>query len=273
MKSKIVIILSSLIILMMCASVVSAAVENSGNDVITELNNGEKLIDTNIDLDFAPTGDEIYINLKDANGTGISNENLICTLEKDGDIVNEKTLKTDSNGDAVYTYKFTPGEYTFTCTFNGTTTYNSSCNTTTWTELIPTEFYVDVQPFGEKILSGQLVSDKGPLAKTPISVSLYNAKGEFIKDTPMITDENGLVSYDISKLPKGKYSAIFRFEGNDQYADTTSDNTPFTVDGKKPIHKKEKKDPKDVDMENTGAPIVALALGLLAVAGIGYRRY
>lgn len=270
MKSKIVIILSSLIILMMCASVVSAAVENSGNDVITELNNGEKLIDTKIDVDYAPTGNEIDIYLKDANETGLSNENLTCTLEKDGVIVDKKTLKTDSNGVAVYTYKFTPAEYTFTCTFNGTGNYNPSSFNHTWTELIPTEFYVDVQPFGEKILSGQLVSDKGPLAKTPISVSLYNAKGEFIKDTPMITDEYGLVSYDISKLPKGKYSAIFRFEGNDQYADTASDNIPFTVEG---IHKKEKKDPKDVDMKNTGAPIVALALGLLAVAGIGYRRY
>lgn len=270
MKSnKLVMILSSLVILMMCLSVVSAAVENSGDESNGITNLGDSKIITHFDLD-GPIGNSIVISLKDSDNNGLASQIIKCTLVKDGELVGNQFLVTDEFGNANFNFNFTPGSYIFNCTFEGAGEYAGSNESYGFTQLIPTKFYVDVQPFGENILSAQLVSEKGPLANTPISVALYDAKGEFIKDTPMTTNEDGLVEYDLSKLSKGKYSAIFYFEGNDNYDPTTSDKIPFTVEDKNPIHKK---DPKDVDMKDTGLPIIALVLGLLAVAGIGYRKY
>lgn len=279
MKSnKIAIILSAFVILMMCLSVVSAAVENAGDNGTDEITNvGKAGTPTLLMVDVL--GDDMVIELRDNNtAKGIANATVNLKIVKDGTTVVDESFTTDANGEVFYSYKFTPGEYNLTCTFEGEGLYDPSSYSDSWTERIPTQFYVDVQPFGDQVLSAQLVDmDGNPIGNAPISVSLYDANGYFIKDTPMTTDAIGLVEYDISKLAKGKYSAIFRFEGDDTYADTTSDNLPFTIDAKDPVDPVDpvdpKKDPKDVDMEDTGAPIVALALGLLAVAGIGYRKY
>lgn len=264
MKSnKILMILSSLVILMMCLSVVSAAVDDVDNE-ITIVNDAKS--PSHISIEFGQNPGDLFVHLEDDKGNGIANAKVNFVLENDNGTVDEGVLTTDENGMAVYNYgELAPGKYTFKATFEGNEVYNGSNGSFNFNILIPTKFTVDTAQSGNYV--AKLTADNGDvLANTPVIVTLTDANGKIIKEVPMTTDANGEVEFVSGKLPEGKYFVTFSFEGDDVYNYCDSKEMPLEFWSSD-------SNPDDVDMKNTGLPIVALVLGLLAVAGVGYKRY
>lgn len=254
---------------------------NKNNEITQVANDNNEIIKTKIEID-GPWFDTTLFTLKEVKSEKtISGAKIKLVVKKGSEIVHEETSTTSKNGDVSYdSSKLSPGTYTITATYEGNSTYESSTNSVKFNQLIPTSIQSDVEPFNQKAIYPRLTDENGnPLVKKTLNFRLYTLKGEYLSETKLTTDSEGMGTFDTSKLKAGTYKVIVEFAGDSKY-DTSFEEFKYTAVKDKPNPHNDtnktkpiKKDKKPIDMNNTGLPIIALIVGLMVTVGIGYRKY
>lgn len=117
--------------------------------------------------------DSILIQLTDLNKNPISNGNVdVKILDKDGKVVVEQSVQTDSKGNAKMDFNLNPGEYSVEATFGGNNAYDQS--STTQNLLIK-----------EKVVEASLVSSSQSSSSSSSSGNPYD-----INNLPPSNDPN-----------------------------------------------------------------------------------
>ncbi len=183
------------------------------------------------DVIFYGVGNEYNITLRDSHGTLIRGEYIKVVITQ-GDLSDTFTLQTDDNGVASITINYLPGTYQITASYAGDDVYGSAEGSGT---IVVNKVLTVISGFhySEIPLNGVysvVLSDMfgHRVANATIKLNLY--KGSLLQTYTGVTDGNGEVTFSITQS-EGTYLAVFDFDGDEWYVDSTGGAT-IVVDSK-----------------------------------------
>ena len=158
----------------------------------------------------------LVVTLKDDKGNVLAGQNVIIKLNNK--IYNKST---DENGQVILSVSLSANEYIANITFEGSDIYKSSTQSANvivkkaTTKLAASSKTFKVKPKTKKV-TVKLKNNKGKAIKKATVKLTVNKKTYKAK-----TDSNGIATFKVKLTKKGKYNAVYKYEGSSNYKSAT----------------------------------------------------